>query len=91
MRSSKAHDLTERVKVLGIENMVRPSFGKVSGDSKHHNNDRGNAHASYRNVLQGDCPPTLTRELSKPEVFCVYGPTLGDKPWYQLVHPKEWK
>jgi len=64
-----------------------PSLEKVLENSGYHSDDQGNAwHASYRNVLQGDCSPALTGELCKPEAFYVYGPTLGGKPWYQLVH-----
>ena len=64
-----------------------PSLEKVSEDSGYHSDDQGGAwHASYRNVLQGDCSPALARELCKAKVFCVYDSALGGEPWYQLVH-----
>ena len=82
------HDLVERVKALGIENRTRPSCRVVLGKYGPYGNGEANAWASYRNVLQGDRSPALTRELCKPEVFCVYGPASGGKPMYQWVHSR---
>jgi len=60
-------------------------------DSGHCSSGGVDAHASYRDVLQGDRSPALTRELCKPKVSCIYGPASGGKPSYQWVHSRKWR